>query len=610
MNINYDVIVVGAGHAGSEAGYVSAKLGVKTLLITDDISTIGKMSCNPSIGGVGKGHLVREVDALGGLMGFAADCSGIFFKTLNISKGYAAQATRVQVDPFFYQNVVMRLLCTRENLYILEATVDNVIVKNNNIKGVKLTCGTRIYSNCVVVATGTFLNGVARVGSFLFKGGRVGDKTSSCFFLNLRNIFKNVCRFKTGTPPRVFRDSVNYFTLDKQYGDSSISFFSRYLNKPILKQELCFSTKTNKKTHDIVITNLHKSAFYKGKNISFGPRYCLSIEDKVLRFNKEEHNIFLEYDGKNLNNIYLNGLSTSAPLSVQYDVIRSIKGLENAEINFPGYLIEYDCFDPKDLTSCLETSVTGLFFAGQINGTTGYEEAAAQGIVCGINAARLSNNESLWEPSETISFIGVLIKDLTHIGVTEPYRIFASRSDNRLSLREDNTESRLSLIGKNFRVISGIVWLSFRHRFVSFYICHGAMRLKECSFNSVYIIFKQYKNIYNIILKKVVVYFVAKKIGWYFFLWDDYTHNNLFIDVLCSGYIIKKGILPMYDRLLKFGDKLIYNIVDYNKVIGLSKEAVEKLNLARPYKLRHTYNISGITFIDISIILKFLGIKS
>lgn len=610
MLFKFDVIVIGAGHAGSEASYVSAKLGVKTLLLTDNIFTIGKMSCNPSVGGVGKGHLVREVDALGGLMGFAADCSGIFFKTLNTSKGCAAQATRVQVDPFFYQNIVMRLLSIRENLYMLEATVDDVLVKNGCTEGVKLTCGVRIYSNCVVVTTGTFLNGIARAGSFMFKGGRVGDITSSYFFLNLRKIFKNVCRFKTGTPPRVFKDSINYLVVEKQYGDIPVLFFSKYLSKPILKQEICFLTETNIRTHSIVMSNLHKSAFYKGKNISFGPRYCLSIEDKVLRFDKEGHHIFLEYDGKDLNNIYLNGLSTSAPLSVQYNIIRSIKGLENAEVNFPGYLIEYDCFDPKDLTRGLETAVNGLFFAGQINGTTGYEEAASQGVVCGINAARHSNNESLWEPSEVTSFIGVLIKDLTYTGVTEPYRIFTSRSNNRLSLREDNTEFRLAVVGKNFKAVSDLVWLSFKHRYINFYICYGAIQLKEGFFSSIFITFKQYRNIYNIILKKVVVGFITKRIGWYFLIWGKCTQNKLFIDILYNGYIVKKGVLPAYDKLLKFGGKLLYDISDYSKITGLSKEAIEKLNLAQPYVLKQVYSISGITFVDIFTIFKFLCIKS
>ena len=463
----FDVIVIGGGHAGAEAALAAARVGAQTLLLTQNTETLGQMSCNPAIGGIGKGHLVKEIDALGGMMALAADESGIQFRRLNASRGPAVRATRTQSDRILYKAAVRRRLTAADNLLILQHSIDDLLVHGGQIRGVSTTEGTTFHATSVALCVGTFLAGVIHIGDKQSTGGRVGCPSATALAARLRELNLPVGRLKTGTPPRLDGRSIDFSNLEAQPGDEPQPVFSFMGNVAMHPPQLpCYITRTTAAAHDVIRAAFHQSPIFSGAIVSKGPRYCPSIEDKVTRFaNRDSHRIFLEPEGLTSQEYYPNGISTGLPLQTQKAFLRHIPGLEKAVITQPGYAIEYDYFDPRALSLSLQTrALSGLFFAGQINGTTGYEEAAAQGLIAGLNAARHAHGKAPWLPARDSSYIGVMIDDLTGRGVIEPYRMFTSRAEFRLSLREDNADLRLSEEGKILGLVDESRWRHFCER--------------------------------------------------------------------------------------------------------------------------------------------------
>ncbi|RUS68783.1 hypothetical protein EGW08_023454, partial [Elysia chlorotica] len=614
----YDVIVIGGGHSGTEAATAAARAGAKTLLLTHNIDTIGQMSCNPAIGGIGKGHLVREIDAMGGVMGKAIDMAGIQFRTLNSRKGPAVRATRAQADRVLYRKAVNSLLSQYDNLDIFQDSVDDLEVQNNTVTGAITQTGITFRAKKVILTVGTFLGGKIHIGKISQSGGRAGDKPSNALAARLRALPFRVDRLKTGTPPRIDRRSVDFSVMEVQHGDTPAPYFSFFSKGKIEHpaQVPCHITYTNAETHKIITDNLDKSAMYGGLIEGIGPRYCPSIEDKVVRFaDKDRHQIFVEPEGLESLELYPNGLSTSLPFDVQMQYIRSIKGFENALIMRPGYAIEYDFFDPRDLKPTLETKfIKNLYFAGQINGTTGYEEAGAQGLVAGINAAISIDSDKSWYPTRADGYIGVLIDDLITKGTKEPYRMFTSRAEYRLILREDNADLRLSptacklglltpedkaIFKKKEQLISSNIeylkktWIGPQTQ--------KARDLEQFLDKKM----TREATLFDLLKRPELDYSKLKQISDLDLnLADEYVIEQIEISAKYSGYIDRQNKDVSRATLLE--DKKIPDDFDYKCVKGLSNEVLQKLSEQKPTTLGEASRIPGITPAAISLLTIYM----
>lgn len=613
----FDVIVIGGGHAGTEAAMAAARMGRQTLLLTHNIDTLGQMSCNPAIGGIGKGHLVREVDALGGLMATAIDHAGIQFRTLNVSKGPAVRATRAQADRVLYKQAVRTALENQPNLMIFQQAVEDLIVENDRVVGAVTQMGLKFRARAVVLTVGTFLDGKIHIGLENYSGGRAGDPPSIALSRRLRELPLRVNRLKTGTPPRIDARTIDFSVLAAQHGDDPAPVFSFLGNAAQHPRQIpCYITHTNERTHEAIRNNLDRSPMYAGIIEGIGPRYCPSIEDKVMRFaDRNAHQIFLEPEGLTSNEIYPNGISTSLPFDVQMQIVRSMEGMQNARIVRPGYAIEYDFFDPRDLKQTLESKyIQGLFFAGQINGTTGYEEAAAQGLLAGMNAGRFASDEEGWSPRRDQAYLGVLVDDLCTLGTKEPYRMFTSRAEYRLMLREDNADLRLTETGRALGLVDDVRWERYNEKLEN--IERERQRLRDIwvhphsdNVSEINALLKtplsKEANGEELLRRPEMDYRLLSGLNSFApALEDEQAAEQVEIQVKYEGYIARQQ--EEIEKQLRNENALLPADLDYRQVSGLSNEVIAKLNDHKPGSIGQASRISGITPAAISILLVWL----